>query len=99
MTEGIFVLEPGRLSLATLRRIERDGAAIALAPECRVAGRAPRAPPPYMADPSGPVEGHPGAPDPHRMRPRQNERVAIESCEAANPAMIPIGPCEEETEP
>lgn len=35
MTEETFVLEPGRLSLATLRRIERDGAAIALAPECR----------------------------------------------------------------
>jgi histidine ammonia-lyase len=35
MTEGTFVLEPGRLSLAALRRIERDGVAIALAPECR----------------------------------------------------------------
>ncbi len=35
MTEGTFVLEPGRLSLAGLRRMERDGAAIALAPECR----------------------------------------------------------------
>ncbi len=35
MTEATFVLEPGRLSLAALRRIERDGAAIALAPECR----------------------------------------------------------------
>jgi len=35
MTEGTFVLEPGRLSLAALRRIERDDVAIVLAPECR----------------------------------------------------------------
>jgi hypothetical protein len=41
MTEETFVLEPGRISLATRRRIERDGAAIALAPECRdAAGQA-----------------------------------------------------------
>jgi len=30
-----FVLRPGQLSLADLRRIERDEAALALAPECR----------------------------------------------------------------
>jgi histidine ammonia-lyase len=35
MTEGPFLLEPGRLSLAGLRQLERDDATIALAPECR----------------------------------------------------------------
>ncbi len=34
MTDGTFVLEPGQLSLAGLRRIERDEATIALAPGC-----------------------------------------------------------------
>lgn len=37
MTDGIFVLEPGQLSLAGLRRLERDDATIALAPACRSA--------------------------------------------------------------
>ncbi len=35
MTDETFVLEPGRLSLAGLRRLERDEATIALAPEGR----------------------------------------------------------------
>ena len=35
MASEPFVLQPGRLTLADLRRIERDQAALALAPECR----------------------------------------------------------------
>ena len=35
MASKSFVLQPGRLTLAELRRLERDGAALALAPECR----------------------------------------------------------------
>ncbi len=35
MANDIFVLQPGRLTLAELRRLERDGATLALAPECR----------------------------------------------------------------
>ncbi len=35
MASDIFVLQPGRLTLAELRRLERDGATLALAPECR----------------------------------------------------------------
>ena len=45
MASEPFVLQPGRLTLAELRRIERDGVALALAPECRDAierGRAAR---------------------------------------------------------
>ena len=37
MTDAIFVLSPARLSLADLRRLDRDGAKLALAPECREA--------------------------------------------------------------
>ncbi len=33
MASEPFVLQPGRLTLAELRRIERDGAALALAPD------------------------------------------------------------------
>ena len=35
MASKSFVLQPGRLTLADLRRLERDEAALALAPECR----------------------------------------------------------------
>ena len=37
MTDEPFVLEPGRLSLAGLRRIERKQTTIELSPECRAA--------------------------------------------------------------
>ncbi len=37
MTDEPFVLEPGRLSLAGLRRIEREQSVIELSPECRAA--------------------------------------------------------------
>ena len=35
MASKSFVLQPGRLTLADLRRIERDEPALALVPECR----------------------------------------------------------------